>query len=275
LGDRAMKPPAFQFYPADFLSDENVVLMTNQEIGCYIKLICFCWKQGSIPTAMKKIAQLCGENELTMTELWDNISPCFKSKGNGRLYHPRLARERAKQDSWRKRCIAGGKKSAEAKAVKARQQREEARVVQPENKFYLKGRSTLQSSSSSISSSIKKKKKEIYKEKRPDHIPFKEIIEYLNSKSKKNFLHTSKETRRAIRARWKSGFTLENFFSVIDKKCDKWLCDEQMVDYLRPITLFGTKFESYLNETEAKEGNEEWRISNKSNEWLSKHNIVN
>ena len=32
-----MKSPAFQFYPADFLADENVALMTNQEIGGLFK----------------------------------------------------------------------------------------------------------------------------------------------------------------------------------------------------------------------------------------------
>ena len=32
--------PAFQFYPADFLSYENVMLMSNQEVGCYVKLMC-------------------------------------------------------------------------------------------------------------------------------------------------------------------------------------------------------------------------------------------
>ena len=35
------KSPAFQFYASDFLVDENVNLMSNREIGCYIKLLCF------------------------------------------------------------------------------------------------------------------------------------------------------------------------------------------------------------------------------------------
>lgn len=39
-----MKSPAFQFYAAEFLADENVVLMTNQEVGCYIKLMAYCCK---------------------------------------------------------------------------------------------------------------------------------------------------------------------------------------------------------------------------------------
>lgn len=81
-------------------------------------------------------------------------------------------------------------------------------------------------------------------------IPFTEIIFYLNKKTQKSFT-ISKETKQYIKARWNSGFRLDDFKKVIDNKCAKWLTDEKMVDYLRPQTLFGTKFESYLNEKPA------------------------
>lgn len=82
-------------------------------------------------------------------------------------------------------------------------------------------------------------------------IPYKEIIEYLNLKTGKNFDHQSKETRAKIRARWGINGkqrTIEDFKRVIDNKCASWGSDPKMVDYLRPDTLFGTKFEGYLNE---------------------------
>ena len=82
-----------------------------------------------------------------------------------------------------------------------------------------------------------------------DKIPFVEIVNYLNAKSGKNFKDNTKETRRAIRARWNEGFRLPDFKRVIVTKCAKWKSDEKMVDYLRPQTLFGTKFEGYLNES--------------------------
>ena len=72
-----MTSPAFQFYPAEFLADENVVLMSNQELGCYVKLMCYCWREGSIPSDVQKIARLCGEDGLAMAELWTAIRPCF------------------------------------------------------------------------------------------------------------------------------------------------------------------------------------------------------
>ena len=76
-----------------------------------------------------------------------------------------------------------------------------------------------------------------------------DIVEYLNEKANKNYKHNSDKTRRFIDARLNEGFTLEDFKKVIDNKCRSWLNDERMNQYLRPETLFGTKFESYLNET--------------------------
>lgn len=78
--------------------------------------------------------------------------------------------------------------------------------------------------------------------------PFQAIIEYLNIVSKKSFKWTSKTTRSHIQARWNEGHKLEDFKKVINTKCKKWASDPKMIDYIRPETLFGTKFESYLNE---------------------------
>jgi uncharacterized phage protein (TIGR02220 family) len=75
-----------------------------------------------------------------------------------------------------------------------------------------------------------------------------DIIYYLNSKSNKNFKSTSEKTKTMINARLKEGYKIEDFKKVVDIKSDKWKNDPKMCDYLRPETLFGTKFESYLNE---------------------------
>lgn len=76
-----------------------------------------------------------------------------------------------------------------------------------------------------------------------------EIIFYLNKKTGKHYKVKTPKTVRLIRARLKEGFTVEDFKAVIEKKCDDWLGNEKMERYLRPETLFGTKFEGYLNET--------------------------
>jgi uncharacterized phage protein (TIGR02220 family) len=79
-------------------------------------------------------------------------------------------------------------------------------------------------------------------------IPFDRIIEYLNNKTGKNYKSTTGKTRDLIKARYNEGFTEENFRKVIDNKASHWLGDEKMDRFLRPETLFGNKFEGYLNE---------------------------
>ena len=44
-----MKSPAFQFYPSDYTSSQRVRLLTLEEEGAYINLLCSCWLHGSIP----------------------------------------------------------------------------------------------------------------------------------------------------------------------------------------------------------------------------------
>ena len=90
-------------------------------------------------------------------------------------------------------------------------------------------------------------KKDIVEQSSTTPLPYEEIVQYLNQKTNKNFKHTSKVTRRHIRARLAEGFTVSDFKQVIDNKCNDWLRDQKMKEYLRPETLFGTKFESYLN----------------------------
>lgn len=85
-----------------------------------------------------------------------------------------------------------------------------------------------------------------------------EIINYLNLKLNSKYRTKNKVTQKHIKARLKEGFTIDDFKVVIDKKYNEWFDDDKMRQYLRPETLFGTKFESYLNapEKQIKSGNE-------------------
>jgi uncharacterized phage protein (TIGR02220 family) len=84
---------------------------------------------------------------------------------------------------------------------------------------------------------------------KPDSIS--EIINLLNLKAGTKFKPKSANTVKLINARLKEGYEISDFEKVIDKKCKDWLPDPKMCAYVRPITLFGTKFESYLNEAQA------------------------
>lgn len=76
----------------------------------------------------------------------------------------------------------------------------------------------------------------------------KDIIDYLNAKLDTKYKTDNKKTLDLIKARIKEGFSLDDFKAVIDKKVLEWNTDPNMYKYLRPMTLFSTKFESYLNQ---------------------------
>ncbi len=75
----------------------------------------------------------------------------------------------------------------------------------------------------------------------------KEIIEYLNQKLGTAFKPNAAKNRTFINARLKEGYTVDDFKKVIDNQIANWGTNPKMVRYLRPETLFGTKFDGYLN----------------------------
>ena len=94
-----------------------------------------------------------------------------------------------------------------------------------------------------------------------------EIVDYLNEKAHKKYRSNNKTTIRHINARLKEGRTLSDFKQVIDNRCATWLGTD-MEQYLRPETLFGSKFESYLNSPAPKRRGSDGRLlGEKSNGW--------
>ena len=78
-------------------------------------------------------------------------------------------------------------------------------------------------------------------------IPYYEIVDLLNKAVNAQYRATNRKTREKIQARFNEGFTFEDFVTVIQKKTTEWKGTD-MEKYLRPETLFGTKFEGYLNQ---------------------------
>ncbi|HCT0584933.1 TPA: phage protein, partial [Staphylococcus pseudintermedius] len=81
----------------------------------------------------------------------------------------------------------------------------------------------------------------------PTAYPYREVINYLNKQTGKQYKSTTKKNQTVIRARTDEGFSLDDFKRVIDNKVSEWKGTD-MEKYLRPETLFGTKFEGYLNQ---------------------------
>jgi uncharacterized phage protein (TIGR02220 family) len=84
------------------------------------------------------------------------------------------------------------------------------------------------------------------KPKNNEELIFK-IVDFLNECTGKSFKPNSKVAIKNINDRLKEGYTLDDFIKVISVKATKWL-GTKWEDYLTPSTLFGNKFDSYLNE---------------------------
>lgn len=77
----------------------------------------------------------------------------------------------------------------------------------------------------------------------------KAIVAHLNEKVGSRYTTKNKQLRGYVHARLEEGFTVDDFFTVIDVKAEKWGNDKKMRDFLRPSTLFApSHFEEYLNE---------------------------
>lgn len=142
-----MNPPAFQFYAADYLADANVQLMSLEEEGAYIRLLAFCWREGSIPSDEAVCSRLCkGASTTVVRVVQARFTKCLEN--GSRLTHKRLDDERKKQLEWREKSALGGRKSAATRKGKKqlRQTKGGSTKGQPAR---FNQKATLQSSSSS------------------------------------------------------------------------------------------------------------------------------
>jgi len=118
---------------------------------------------------------------------------------------------------------------------------------------YLNGNIYSLNDDKSTQSKVKKSKVKNIKEKNINTVEqdstefINYIINYLNKATNKNFKTDTVKTCNLIRERLKEGYKLEDFIEVIDKKTKAWIDTDKNI-YLRPETLFGDKFESYLQE---------------------------
>lgn len=104
---------------------------------------------------------------------------------------------------------------------------------------------------------IEKEKEKDKEQKKIDYTPIiHEVVDYLNSKLGTRYTYTAKNTVPHIKARVNEGFTVDDFKTVIDKKYAAWV-NTEWEKFLRPETLFGTKFEGYLNERKYSKQQEE------------------
>jgi len=219
------KAPAIQFYVKDWLSDPELRMASHSTKGIWIDMLCYMWEsseRGKICGTLEQIKKLVSATDEDMdlfiseakTLQFCDVTICNKNVT--------VINRRIHQDY-------KDKQNTRLRVQRFREKQKSNANVTP--------------SSPSPTPTPTPKIKDI--------VPYEEIIDYLNEKAGTHFKHKTKTTRGFIKARWNEDPDFSNigaFRYVIDVKCGQWLNDPKMIGNLRPQTLFGTKFESYLNE---------------------------
>lgn len=104
------KPPAFQFYAADFDMDTNT--WTNEEVGVYLRLLMSEWVNGPLPEDPSKLSKISRVGTKKFKKIFSSISHKFIKNGGGFLINKRLESEREKLNNFLKSQSESGKKGA-------------------------------------------------------------------------------------------------------------------------------------------------------------------
>jgi uncharacterized phage protein (TIGR02220 family) len=201
------KDPAFLFYSQDFIT--GTLAMPFDERGRYITLLCYQHQTGRM--SEETIRFLVGSFS-------DILRLKFKCDENGLFFNERLEIEIGKRYKFIESRINNGKLGGRPKEIKKSLGKPLGKPLGLPSENLIENENVIEN-----------------------------VIKYLNEKVKREFSSKTKNTIKHISARISEGFKLEDFKKVIDFKSDKWLNDEKMNEFLRPDTLFGSKFESYLN----------------------------
>lgn len=220
------KDPSFLLYSSDFLigcSD-----LTMEERGQYITLLCLQHQKGHLNRRTIDVAIGTTRNKETgeiISLVSDYVLEKFSVDENGCYYNKRLEEETIKRHNFVESRRANLSKSKKKQHMSSHMEQHMEAHMENENV--------------NVNENINDNANEIVDK----------VIDYFNEKCKTKYRKNTSDIRKLITARIKEGYTFDDFKIVIDKKYREWKGTE-MEKYLRPSTLFGTKFQQYLNQIE-------------------------
>jgi uncharacterized phage protein (TIGR02220 family) len=211
------KDPAVLFYPESYIVGTR--FMTYEQKGKYMDLLCFQHQQGHL--SEEDMLAICGEYDA-------RIFSKFEIDDEGKYFNRRMEIEKEKRQRYTSAMKANGEKGGRPKQNQSDNQQVNQSVSQSDNQ----SGNLLRNRNININTNV-----------------IKDIIDYLNKVLGTKYKSNAEYINKHINARLNEGFTYEDFVTVIDKKYAEW-SGTDMAKYLRPETLFGTKFQAYLNELE-------------------------
>jgi uncharacterized protein YdaU (DUF1376 family) len=102
------KSPAFQWYPKDCDTDENVRAMDDREFGFYVRCLNHSWLNNGLPSDPVEIVRIIGRPKSYIDKVWPRVSKCFRLDGD-RLVNNRQEEERQSRADYREDRSKAGK----------------------------------------------------------------------------------------------------------------------------------------------------------------------
>lgn len=221
-----MKDPAFLFYPGDWLG--GTMGMTLEEKGAYLELLMLQFNNGKFTEAYAE--RMIG---IRFTQIWEILKNKFNTDGIY-FWNKRLGFEIEKRKNYcesRRQSVLKRDRSSDKKT-------ERTLCVR---KTYVKH----------MENENENKDRDRDKDVIGNEIEIiNNIVSDLNFVLGTSYKNNSRKTSEMIKSRLNDGFNLDDFKIVHRKMLKSWGADEKMCKYLRPITLYSNKFESYRNQIE-------------------------
>lgn len=233
------KDPSFLLYSSDFLigcSDLNM-----EERGQYITLLCLQHQKGHLNRRTIDVAIGTTRNRETgeiISLVSDYVLEKFSIDENGCYYNKRLEEETIK----RRNFVESRKANLSKPKNKQHMSSHMEQHMENHKEVHMENENVNVNENENINDNVNDNTNEIVDK----------VIEYFNQKCKTRYRKNTRDIRKLIIARINEGYTFEDFKTVIDKKYREWKGTE-FEKYLRPSTLFGTKFQQYLNQIEKKQ----------------------
>jgi uncharacterized phage protein (TIGR02220 family) len=260
--------PSFQLYAADLYVDTNE--WSCEELGAYTRLLMSQWVNGDLPSDEERLKRITLQDAKSFRKVSATVLQKFKHTEGGRLINLRLEetrqnqriyREQQKNKAnalWKKRnAAADAPAEAPAEAPASAQLMPEGlpNVCPSSSSSYILPKGNIkeiciveQPAVEPILPEPPKRPKKVVVYDEETKAKFQKVVDYLNEKTGRNFSWRTVKTQECINARINEGNKFVDFQYVIDNKTKQWGTDERMCIFLRPETLFGPKFEGYLNE---------------------------
>ena len=108
---KSMKSSGFSFSPSEYLANQQIQMMSLEEEGVYIRLLSYCWQNGSVPKDPEQAARLVGKG--ASTTVVASVLRLFDATQNPQeLTHFDLQQQKERLTQWKEKSAAGGRKSA-------------------------------------------------------------------------------------------------------------------------------------------------------------------